>query len=189
MKRALIVSKSTENGQMLSHYIDGKIYADIQTVCSSQEAKSRLSEYDYDIIIINTPVADESGIELAKYIAQNTASGILLIVKQELYDKITDIVCDFGILTAARPIKKAEFEAKLRFTAANTKRFYSLKQENEKLKTKMDEMQLVNRAKSVLIKYLSISEEQAYRYIAKQAMDMRIPKTEVARRILNAYES
>lgn len=189
MKRVLIVSKSSENGEALSNYFDKKIYEAVDLACSSEQAKNKTAVYDYDIIVINTPISDESGIMLSEYLAKNTSSCILLIIKKELYDNVTNIVCDFGVLTIERPIRKQELETKLRFMAANYARFNTIKQENEKLKSKVDEMKLINRAKAVLIKYLSISEEQAYRYIAKQSMDMRIPKSEVAKQILNAYEN
>ena len=59
--------------------------------------------------------------------------------------------------------------------------------ENEKLAGKIDEFRIIDRAKWVLIDYLKMSEEQAHRYIEKQAMDLRIPRIEAAKNILKTY--
>lgn len=63
-----------------------------------------------------------------------------------------------------------------------------LKSENQRLQKQIEEIRLVNRAKCVLIQYLSMTEPQAHRYIEKQAMDLRTPRREIAERILKTYE-
>lgn len=58
-----------------------------------------------------------------------------------------------------------------------------------KLKQKEQERHLVTRAKGVLMQYLNMTEEQAHRYIEKQAMDMRSTKKSIALSILSTYEN
>lgn len=53
---------------------------------------------------------------------------------------------------------------------------------------KMKEIRIVNRAKWVLIEVLKMTEEDAHRYIEKQAMDRCISKTAVAENIINTYK-
>lgn len=64
-----------------------------------------------------------------------------------------------------------------------------LQEERDHLKQQMQEINLINRAKLVLMQVLKLSEPQAHRYIEKQAMDLRITKREVAEGVLNTYES
>ncbi len=52
-----------------------------------------------------------------------------------------------------------------------------------------EERLLIERAKKVLMNYLSLSEPQAHRYIEKHAMDFRKRKVEIARGILKIYEN
>ena len=61
-------------------------------------------------------------------------------------------------------------------------------EENKKLKNKIRDIKLIDRAKLTLIQYLNMSEEESHRYIEKQAMDRRITKVEVAKNILKIYE-
>lgn len=65
----------------------------------------------------------------------------------------------------------------------------SLQSENTKLHQKIQEIRLVDRAKCTLIQYLHMTEQDAHRYIEKQAMDLRMTRREIAEEILKTYES
>ena len=47
---------------------------------------------------------------------------------------------------------------------------------------------MIDRAKYVLMSSLRLSEQEAHRYIEKQAMDLRITKRAVAESLLKTYE-
>ena len=64
-----------------------------------------------------------------------------------------------------------------------------LQAENAQLKQKIDDMRIIDRAKCLLISCLSMSEQEAHRYIEKQAMDMRETKRAIAEGILKTYEN
>ncbi|MFA6841361.1 MAG: ANTAR domain-containing protein, partial [Sphaerochaetaceae bacterium] len=68
------------------------------------------------------------------------------------------------------------------------RRLVSLRSENSKLQRKIEEIKLVDRAKWALIQYLHMNEQQAHRYIEKQAMDLRQSRRDVAERIIKTYE-
>ena len=53
----------------------------------------------------------------------------------------------------------------------------------------MYEIQLINRAKLLLIEKLGKSESEAHRFIEKQAMDLRKTKKEVAESIIGTYDN
>ena len=57
------------------------------------------------------------------------------------------------------------------------------------LRKKLEDMALQNRAKAVLCRTLGFTEDQAHKYLEKQAMTLRITKTDAARRILATYEN
>ena len=65
----------------------------------------------------------------------------------------------------------------------------SLVEENRRLREKIEELRIVERAKCVLIEHLQFTEEQAHRYIEKQAMDRRSTRRTIAESILNTYEA
>ena len=65
----------------------------------------------------------------------------------------------------------------------------SMQSENRRLVQKLEDIRVVDRAKCMLISYLSMSESEAHKYIEKQAMDKRLTKREIAERILKTYEN
>ena len=52
----------------------------------------------------------------------------------------------------------------------------------------MEDIRVVNKAKWFLIEQLKMTEQEAHRYIEKQAMDSRVPRVRVAEDILKTYE-
>lgn len=79
------------------------------------------------------------------------------------------------------------FYQALHLLIATQNRWQRFDRENQKLRTKMEEVRIVARAKCILVEYLRMSEQQAHRYIEKQAMDMRTSKKDVAENILKTY--
>ena len=52
----------------------------------------------------------------------------------------------------------------------------------------MEEIRIVNKAKWTLIDNLKMTEEEAHRYIEKQAMNERATKRKIAENIIKTYK-
>ena len=64
-----------------------------------------------------------------------------------------------------------------------------MEEKTKSLKEKMADIRIVNRAKWLLMEKLNLKETDAHYYIEKQAMNLRIPRREVAQNIIRTYES
>ena len=53
----------------------------------------------------------------------------------------------------------------------------------------VEDIKLVDRAKLLLVTCLNMSEEQAHRYLEKQAMDLRVSRLEVAKQVIQTYQN
>ena len=51
----------------------------------------------------------------------------------------------------------------------------------------MEEIRLINRAKMILMQNLNMTEQDAHRYIEKEAMDRCIKKIAVAEQVIKTY--
>lgn len=191
MENILLVSSSEKVSAMLTELLKAELSASCQilAVPNGGEARRALSQRDFDLILINTPLQDEFGHDLAVSAAHSTSSGVLLLVKSEMEDEIAGKVEDYGVMVVGKPISRQLFYQALKMLSATQKRILGLRHENIKLQNKIEEIRLVDRAKCVLIQYLNMTEPQAHRYIEKQAMDLRATKMEVAQGILKTYES
>ena len=111
-----------------------------------------------------------------------------MILKKALNKPISNISKESEVLLIEKPLNKMLLINTINLSMIYRKKIDSLISENEELKLKIKEIKLIDRAKYTLMEYLRMSEEQAHRYIEKQAMDLRIKKIEVAKNILKIYE-
>lgn len=94
-----------------------------------------------------------------------------------------------AVFVITKPINKSGFFDALRLVAAARKRLFGLTDENLRLRARIEELRLIDRAKCTLISVLNISEKEAHRTIEKQAMDLRLTKKQVAEHILRTYDN
>lgn len=189
MNSVLIVSSSDKGIELLTQLLNANAPSSITSATNSSEARRLLNNFEYDLIIINAPLKDEFGDNLSTTITEISASGVILVVKSEIADDISAKVEDYGVLVVSKPIMRPVFFQSLKLALASKKRISCLKNENIHLQHKLEEIRIVTRAKCVLIQYLNMTENQAHRYIEKQAMDMRTTREEISQRILKTYET
>ena len=115
--------------------------------------------------------------------------GVIFIVKTDYFDEVCQKVEDYGVITVSKPLNRSILWNAIKLASAAHNKMQIMQSENEKLLHKIEDIRIVARAKCLLISYLSMSEEEAHRYIEKQARDMRITKRAVADKILKTYDN
>lgn len=185
----LVVASSDKGKELLLDLLKSSGHNQIVTASSGNEARRLFGQNNFETVLINTPLPDEFGDELALFVTDTTAAGVLLLVKSELTEAISLKVEDYGVFVVEKPIGRTLFYQALKLVTASRMRMLGLKKENIKLQNKIEEIRLVDRAKCTLIQYLNMSEEQAHKYIEKQAMDRRVSRKSIAESILKTYES
>lgn len=187
MENALIVTKSEKSAGLFSEILSAASIEKIVVAASCAEARRLLMERDFGIIVVNAPLPDETGEALSRHIAQQGYSQVILMVASEYFDAVSAVCEDDGVLTIAKPINKSVFWSALKLARAAQSRLTRAQAENRKLKQKIDDIRIIDRAKCLLISHLNMHENDAHKHIERQAMDMRITKREVAERILKTY--
>lgn len=189
MDSALVVTASEKSLNFFTEMLTSASIENIVTLGTCGEARRLLIQRDFDLVIIDAPLHDESGESFSRHIAGKSVSQIILVVKSEYFERISALTEEHGVLTIAKPINRSLFWSALKLAKATESRLKSLQNDNSKLKQKIEDIRIVNRAKYILISYLDMNEQEAHRYIEKQAMDMRTTKRTVAEGILKTYEN
>ena len=156
-------------------------------VHSAWEAQRELVNKSVDIVVINAPLKDEMGTELAIELAQNNSCGVMMMVKNDVYEQVSYKVEEYGVLTLPRPCTAQQAFQTMKLLLATKQRLKALEQKTASLEEKMKEIRLVNRAKGLLMDNLKFTEQEAHRYIEKAAMDNCRKKSEIAQNIINTY--
>ena len=188
MESVLVVSSADKGTAFFTDTLTAAAVEQIVALQTSGEARRLLMERDFDLVIINAPLIDESGERLARDVAIKGISQVILVVKSEYFDEVSAACESDGVLTVSKPINRTIFWSALMFAKSAGNRIKQMQAENERLKLKIDEIRIVDRAKCILISHMHMSEQDAHRYIEKQAMDMRMTRKSVAEGIIKTYE-
>lgn len=185
----MIISANEQSVTSFSQLLKAEGCQFIDSAKSGSDGRRRISEREYDLIIVNTPLSDEFGDLLANDAARGTNSGVILTVKSEIELEAESRTSEYGVFVLGKPLSKQLFYKAIKLLEATRNRLNGVKKENIKLQKKIDDIRVINRAKYILMEYLSMTEPQAHKYLERQAMDLRLTKVEVAKRLLITYES
>lgn len=183
----LLVSASQSFVKTLQSLLPPSVYAPILVRCDAASARRALLENRFDIVIVNTPLPDEFGTALALDACADSGAGVLLLVRTELFPQVNEQASPGGVLTLPKPLSQTLVSQSLTLLRGTRERLRRMEQKTATLEEKMQEIRLVNHAKWVLIEQLKMTEEQAHKYIEKQAMDRCITRRSVAENILSTY--
>ena len=184
----LIVTASDTFANSVMPLLPMTDYWPVTTVHSVSEARRRVVDTEFDIVLINAPLPDDFGMRLAIDICTNSGAGVLLMVKNDLFNDIYAKVVGYGVITLSKPTNSQMVTQNLRILCATRERMRQMQARQATVEEKIEEIRLVNRAKWLLIECLSMTEPEAHRYIEKQSMDARISKREVAENIIKTYQ-
>jgi response regulator NasT len=187
MKTVLVISATEKSRSYFLDFLRACQYSDVSLAKDAAEADALMEAREYDLCIVNVPLPDADGVALALRAVQKGNSQSLLVVAEEFSDAARARVESAGVFIITKPVKRAALWNAVRNMAVAHNRMSAMREQNETLKQKLEDVKYINRAKSILITGLKMSEPQAHRFIEKQAMERRITKGEVARRVINTY--
>ncbi len=185
--RILVAGSGDKLGELVSDLVPKSDY-EVAAVCSSAaQTRRSLMENNIDLIVLNAPLRDEFGTELALDLADENY-GILLIVPGDVYDQTCYKVEDYGVFTMSRPITRTGFYKAIRLITAMHAKLKKMDKKQQALKEKMKDIRTVNQAKWLLIEHLHITEADAHYFIEKKAMDTRQSRRAIAESIIKSYQ-
>ena len=187
MESALIISGTDKILSFLSETLNSASVKQIITLHSCTEARRLLLERDFDLMIVNAPLHDETGEDLSRHIASVGKAQVILMVNSEYFDAVSSVCEEDGVLTVSKPVNESVFWAALMLAKSAQHRIKKIQIENAELKQKIEDIRIINQAKMILISCMNMSEKEAHRHIEKQAMDLRATRRIVAEGILKNY--
>ncbi|HIW54491.1 MAG TPA: ANTAR domain-containing protein [Candidatus Ruthenibacterium merdigallinarum] len=160
---------------------------EVRCCTSAGEARRALAEGAFSLAVVNTPLPDEFGRELALAAADANAQVIVLCAAAQA-DRLAAALEKHGVFVAARPLNRQSAAFLLRFARAAAARMQKLQSENRRLVRRLDEMRAVTRAKCALVRYCDMTEAQAHRALEQRAMDARVSLKDAALDVLARFE-
>ena len=186
MEKVILVSSSKTAGEALLDFLRGSFKCTPKIVESAYQAKTALeSDILTELVMINSPLMDESGIEFAEYVTGNTAANCILLVKAEAAEKLGERAEKAGVIIVGKPFSKTMLYQIVRTVDIAVARSAELYLRNAHLEEKINEIQTIDKAKFMLMEYKSMTESEAHAYIEQYAMNKRKKKSLAALAIID----
>ena len=185
--KVLVAGANDKTFALLQTLLPGSSYDPPLRAGSAGEAKRMALDYAVDIAILNAPMRDEFGTQLALSLARDNV-GVLLLVPGESFDGVREQMEDEGVMALAKPLTRQTLEMGLHMITALRGKLLQMDRRNRALQEKMTDIRTINRAKWLLIEQLRMTESEAHYYIERQAMDTRLSRREVAENIIRSYD-
>ena len=184
----LVVSPAGRGADFLASVFDAPTFDPVVNALSAGEARRLLSSEQYDLIAVNSPLPDETGIDFCIDAAQGP-SGVMLFVKNDIYEIVSSQCTREGIFVIPKPNTQRNVAQSVTLLCAICERLRKYEKKTRTLREKMDSIRIVNRANWLLIERLGMTEQDAHGYIEKEAMNRRRTSREIAEEIIRMYEN
>lgn len=183
----LLVSASDSFNTAAVKMLPSAKYQPLSVATSISEAKRCLAGREFDFVIVNSPLPDESGTRFAIDCCHSPSTVALILAKSDIYDEVLDRVADHGVFALAKPTTQAVLQQALNWMASSRERLRRMQKKTSSVEERMEEIRIINRAKCLLISEVKMTEPEAHHYIEKSAMDNCVSKKEAAEKIIKLY--
>ena len=99
----LVVSASNKFNDSLRRLLPEDRYSPVILAADVSDARRKLLEERYDLVIVNTPLPDDFGTRLALDVCASSGTGVLLLVGAEHYPDVNARVSPYGVLVLSKP--------------------------------------------------------------------------------------
>ena len=113
---------------------------------------------------------------------------IISKVKTIISNRVSYKMEQYGVLTLTKALNRTTLYQTVKLLSATSNKIRRLEENAQRLEKRLHEMKTVNKAKGYLIEFEGLTEEEAHKFIEKDAMDNCIRKIDAAKKIIDKYE-
>jgi response regulator NasT len=142
-----------------------------------------------DLVVLDVKMPKLDGLSAAARIAGQRIAPVVILTafsQRELVDRARDAG---AMAYLVKPFNKSDLVPAIEMAVSRFSELRMLEAEVADLTERLETRKLVDRAKAALQRKLEISEPDAFRWIQKTAMDLRLSMREVAVKVVDEYSS
>jgi AmiR/NasT family two-component response regulator len=150
-----------------------------------EKAVQLVEELRPDLVVLDVKMPKLDGITAASRIAEQRIAPVVILTafsQRELVDRAREAG---AMAYVVKPFGKADLVPAIEVARARFAELQQLEAEIGELTDRLETRKLVDRAKGVLQQQLGLSEPDAFRWIQKTAMDLRLSMREVAQGVVS----
>jgi len=155
-------------------------YDVVAAVEDGEQAVVRTEELRPDLVILDVKMPRLDGIAAAQRIASQRIAPVVMLTAFSQRD-LVESARDAGAMAyLVKPFGKSDLMPAIEMAVSRFAELQQLEAEVADLSERLETRKVVDRAKGVLQEQLGLSEPDAFRWIQKTAMDLRLSMREVA---------
>jgi response regulator NasT len=155
-------------------------YDVVAAVEDGEQAVVRAEEMRPDLVILDVKMPRLDGIAAAQRIASQRIAPVVMLTAFSQRD-LVESARDAGAMAyLVKPFGKSDLLPAIEMAVSRFAELQQLEAEVADLSERLETRKVVDRAKGVLQEKLGLSEPDAFRWIQKTAMDLRLSMREVA---------
>ena len=160
-------------------------YEVVGEAADGRRAVELTREHEPDLVLMDVKMPVLDGISAAEEIAAERIAPVVLLTafsQKELVERAREAG---AMAYVVKPYTAAELIPAIEIAVSRFDEIVALEDEVTEMKDQFETRKLVERAKSLLISRMGLTEPEAFRWIQKTSMDRRLSMREVADAILN----
>ena len=138
-----------------------------------------------DLVVMDVKMPGMEGSTAARTIAEETIAPVVMLTAFSQRDLVESAREAGAMAYVVKPFGENDLIPAIEIAAARFEELRALEQEVSSLAEQFETRKLVDRAKSLLISNMGLTEPQAFRWIQKTSMDRRLTMREVAETVVD----
>lgn len=186
--KVLILRREPGASRVLENFIVNSLKHPHEVIWNtlSDQGIREAKKGDYGLLIVESDIADTTAVKACQIAAGYPTASILFLADEskllaENEKKAKEKLLDMGATILMKPLKQSAFATAIQAADMAHIRLGVLKK-------KLDDEKVITRAKLLLMQTLSFTEEEAHKFIEKEAMNTGRTRSEVAYEIIRTYE-
>ena len=151
------------------------------------EAERKLAQLDPALVVWQCDAPGLPALRQCVRLAEGSEAVFLLLVRPGTYEAVWRFVQAAGICVMSWPAPQEVFRQTLRNLLLLKKSLRAMQEKTDQLQSQLQDMKRIQKAKSLLMNQLGMSEADAHRWIEKAAMDRCVKKRGIAETIIRMY--
>ncbi|MFO7593410.1 MAG: ANTAR domain-containing protein [Pseudomonadota bacterium] len=186
--RVLLIDDDRGRSALLEQALSDAGYIVIARFGTGENIATLVSLHQPDVIIVDLDSPDRDTLEHMHTISRDQPRPIVMFAETDDSDAIHKAIKAGVSAYIVDGLNSKRVKSVMEVAIARFREYQALRDELERTKVSLEERQLVDRAKALLIKRRGMSEEEAYRALRKLAMDRGIKLVEAARNIISVLD-
>lgn len=185
-KRTVVVAEDEALIRLdIVEILKGRGFDVVAEAGNGEEAVELTKEHTPDVVLMDVKMPKMDGISAAEIIAKDRVAPVVLLTafsQKELVDRATEAG---AMAYVVKPFTENDLIPSIEVAISRFEQIKALENEVTGLKEQFETRKLVERAKSLLITKMGLTEPEAFRWIQKTSMDRRLSMREVAETIVS----